>query len=197
MNGSRVGAVSPAKRGAMTAYAALLRGINLGARNKVAMPALRSLVESLGYEDVQTYIQSGNVVFKTRSGKASEIASTLASAITKEFGIRVAVVVRTQQELKRVAGANPFLAAGAETSALHVVFLGSAPTKAAVGALNPDRSPPDEFAVRKAEVYLHCPNGFGRSKLSLDYFERILGGPATVRNWNTVNKLLELMASSS
>jgi len=195
MNGSRVGAVSPAKRGAMTVYAALLRGINLGARNKVAMPALRSLVESVGHEDVQTYIQSGNVVFKTRSGEATEIASTLEDVIAKELGFRVAVVVRTQQELKRVAGTNPFLAAGADPSALHVVFLGSAPSKASVAKLDPDRSPPDEFAAAGAEVFLHCPNGFGRSKLGLDYFERALGGPATVRNWRTVTKLAEMMAS--
>jgi uncharacterized protein (DUF1697 family) len=88
----------------------------------------------------------------------------------------------------------PCCVAGADPSALHVVLLGSPPTKASVGALNPDRSPPDEFAVRNAEVYLHCPNGFGRSKLTLDYFEKTLGGPATVRNWRTVTKLLELMA---
>lgn len=189
--------MSPAKRDALTIYVALLRGINLGAKNKVPMPALRVVVESLGHEDVQTYIQSGNVLFKTRSGEAPAITAALESSITKEFGFRVAVVVRTQPELQRVVGANPFLAAGADASALYVAFLGSAPTKAAVAALDSDRSPPDEFAVRNAEVYLHCPNGFGRSKFSLDYFERTLGGPATIRNWNTVTKLLELMASPS
>jgi uncharacterized protein (DUF1697 family) len=187
--------VSPARRDAPTTYVALLRGINLGARNKVPMPALRSVVEALGHEDVRTYIQSGNVVFKSGWREVPGTAAALESAIAEEFGLRVAVVVRTQRDLQRVAGANPFLAAGADPSALHVVFLGSSPTKASVDALDPDRSPPDEFAVRKAEVYLHCPNGFGHSKLSLDYFERILGGPATIRNWNTVTKLLELMAS--
>jgi uncharacterized protein (DUF1697 family) len=189
--------VSPAKRDALTTYVALPRGINLGAKNKVPMPALRAVVESLGHEDVLTYIQSGNVLFKSRSGEMPGIASALESAIAEEFGFRVAVVVRAQRELQRVVGANPFLAAGADPSALYVAFLGSAPTKTAVAALDPNRSPPDEFAVRNAEVYLHCPNGFGRSKFSLDYFERTLGGPATIRNWNTVTKLLELMASPS
>ncbi|MGH9035542.1 MAG: DUF1697 domain-containing protein [Acidimicrobiia bacterium] len=186
--------MSPAKPGALTNHVALLRGINLGARNKVPMPALRVVVESLGHEDVQTYIQSGNVVFKSGSGDGAGMAAALESAVTKEFGFRVAVVVRTGRELRRVTTNNPFLAAGADISALHVVFLGSSPTKASVKALDPDRSPPDEFAVRNAEVYLHCPNGFGRSKLTLDYFERKLGGPATVRNWKTVTKLLELMS---
>jgi uncharacterized protein (DUF1697 family) len=186
--------MSPA--GALTSYAALLRGINLGARNKVAMPALRSLVEALGHEDVQTYIQSGNIVFRSGSGKG-DLAGALEKAIADEFGLKVPVVVRTHRELERVATGNPFLAAGAEPSALYVVFLGSAPSKGSVAKLDPDRSPPDEFKAVGAEVYLHCPNGFGRSKLGLDYFERILGTPATIRNWRTVAKLAEMTAPGS
>lgn len=184
--------MSPA--GALTSYAPLLRGVNLGARNKVAMPALRSMVEALGHEDVQTYIQSGNILFRSRSRSVPKITAALEAGIAEEFGFPVAVVVRTHRELQHVITNNPFAAGGADPSALHAVFLGSAPTKASVAALDPDRSPPDEFAVRHAEVYLHCPNGFGRSKLSLDYFERTLGGPATIRNWKTVTKLAELMS---
>ncbi len=187
--------MSPAKADAPTTYVALLRGINLGAKNKVPMPALRSAVEALGHEDVRTYIQSGNVLFKSRSKEVPEIAAALESTIMEEFGLRIAVVVRAQQELRLVLTNNPFLAAGADASALHVVFLGSSPTKASVRALDQERSPADEFAVRNAEVYLHCPNGFGRSKLTLDYFERTLGAPATIRNWRTVTKLAELMAA--
>lgn len=169
---------------------ALLRGINLGARNKVAMPALRSLVESLGHRDVQTYIQSGNVIFTSPRGP--ELGAELEVAITKEFGFPVAVVVRSAKELDRVITGNPFLAAGADPSTLHVVFLGSPPKKGSVAGLDPDRSPPDKFEVGSAEVYLHCPNGFGRSKLGVDWFERKLGGPATIRNWKTVTRLAEL-----
>jgi uncharacterized protein (DUF1697 family) len=176
---------------------ALLRGINLGARNKVAMPALRSVLESLGHEDVVTYIQSGNVVFTAPSGSGSPLAAGLEAAIEKEFGFPVAVVVRTSEELQKVADSNPFLAAGADPSALHVVFLGSPPARAAVRKLDPGRSPPDEFEAIGAEVYLHCPDGFGRSKLGVDYFERVLGGPATIRNWKTVTKLVELTSVAS
>jgi uncharacterized protein (DUF1697 family) len=176
----------------VTAYVAFLRGINVGGKNNVPMPALRSVTESLGHEDVQTYIQSGNVLFTSRSRSVAGITAALEAAIAKEFDLPVRVVVRSQRELQRAAGANPFLADGADPAALHVVFLGSSPTKAAVRALDPERSPPDEFAVRNAEVYLHCPNGIGRSRLTVDYFERTLGGPATIRNWKTVNRLLEM-----
>jgi uncharacterized protein (DUF1697 family) len=188
------GTVTPAGRDPLTTYVALLRGINVGGKNQVPMPALRATVESLGHEDVQTYIQSGNVVFKSRSRSVPRITSALQTAVAKEFDLPVSVVVRTPRELERAAGANPYLAAGADPSSLHVVFLGSSPTKASVKALDPDRSPPDEFAVGHAEVYLHCPHGIGRSKLTVDYFERTLGGPATIRNWKTVTKLLELVS---
>ena len=181
--------MSPARP---TTYVALLRGVNLGARNKVPMPVLRSLVESLGHDDVRTYIQSGNVVF--RSAGKSDLAGALEQAIAGEFGVKAAVVLRAGAELRKAIAANPFVAAGADEKALHVVFLGSSPAKAAVKTLDPDRSPPDEFAVGRAEVYLHCPNGFGRSKLGVDYFERMLGGPATIRNWKTVTKLAEMTA---
>ena len=190
----QAGAMSPTQPAAPTTYLALLRGINVGGKNKVPMPALRSVVESLGHEDIQTYIQSGNVLFTSRSLSVPDITSALEAAIAKEFDLAVGVVVRTPRDLQRAAGANPFLAAGADPSALHLVFLGSSPTKASVKALDPDRSPPDEFAVRNAEVYLYCPNGIGRSKLTVDYFERTLGGPATIRNWKTVTKLLEMMS---
>jgi uncharacterized protein (DUF1697 family) len=178
-----------------TTYVALLRGVNLGAHNKVSMPALRTLVESLGHEDVQTYIQSGNVVF--RSPATKDLAPGLEAAIADEFGVKAAVVLRTRQELEKAIAGNPFVAAGADQKALHVVFLGSPPTRAAAKTLDADRSPPDEFAVGRAEVYLHCPNGFGRSKLGLDWFERKLGGPATIRNWRTVTTLAELCKGGS
>ncbi|MGH9042197.1 MAG: DUF1697 domain-containing protein [Acidimicrobiia bacterium] len=175
-----------------TTYVALLRGINLGARNKVAMPALRALVESLGHSDVQTYIQSGNVVFTAGSGSSAEIAAAMEAGIKTGLGLAVPVVLRTSKELERATLRNPFLAAGADPAALHVAFLGSPATKAAAATLDPDRSPGDEFAVVDAEVYLHCPNGFGRSKLGLDWFEKKLGATATIRNWRTVTTLAEL-----
>jgi uncharacterized protein (DUF1697 family) len=173
-------------------FVALLRGINLGARNKVPMPKLKSAFESLGFEDVVTYIQSGNVVFRSSSGGAKKIAARIEQGIEEVFGLSIIVVLRTPAELKSIAKSNPYLPRETDLTKLHVVFLKSRPAAKAIAQLDPERSPPDEFTVRGREIYLHLPNGFGRSKLTLDYFERRLGVDATARNWKTVLKLLEL-----
>ncbi|MGH3035655.1 MAG: DUF1697 domain-containing protein [Gaiellaceae bacterium] len=172
-------------------FVALLRGINLAGRNKVPMAELRSALDSLGLEDVVTYIQSGNVVFRTRGG-VRDLAGSIEGGIEEAFGIDVVVLLRTPAELRKVAADNPFLRTGADPSKLHVVFLSGKPTKKAAAGLDPDRSPPGEFKLRGREVYLHLPTGFGRSKLTVDYFERQLGVSGTARNWKTVTKLVAL-----
>ena len=110
--------------------------------------------------------------------------------------MRIAVVVRSGAELAAVAGRNPFLAAGADRdpATLHVAFLSERPAAAAMATLDPDRSPPDAFAVDGREVYLSYPNGSGRSRLTLDYLERRLGVEGTARNWRTVQRLAALLA---
>lgn len=173
-------------------YIALLRGINLAGRNRVPMAELRSELETLGLEDVVTYIQSGNVVFRGRGGRAEELAASIEGQIAEAFGIDVVVLLRTSAELAKVARGNPFLRAGADPSKLHVVFLSAKPAKKAEAELDPERSPPGEFRLGGREIYLHLPTGFGRSKLTVDYFERALGLAGTARNWKTVTKLVEL-----
>lgn len=177
----------------MDTLVALLRGINVGGKNKVPMSELKSLFSSLGFEDVVTYIQSGNVVF--RSAKR-DVAEAIERQIAETFGIGVTVLLRTPAELRKVTESNPFLKRGADLSKLHVLFLSGRPAATAVSQLDPDRSPPDEFRVRGREIYLQLPNGAGRSKLTIDYFERRLGVAATGRNWNTVLKLLELSSAA-
>ena len=103
------------------------------------------------------------------------------------------MIVRTRAELAKVATANPYLTSGVDVSKLHVTFLADKPTAAAIKQLDPERSAPDEFTVQGREIFMLLPNGMGRSKLTIDYFERRLGTTATARNWNTVNKLLDLM----
>jgi uncharacterized protein (DUF1697 family) len=178
----------------MKTLVALLRGINLGARNKVPMPRLKSELESLDFEHVVTYIQSGNVVFRSSSGTAKDVAARIERQIEKAFGARITVVLRTPAELKAIAKSNPFLRREDDLKKLHVIFLGKRPTAKAVAQLDPERSPPDEFSVRGREIYLHLPQGSGRSKLTLAYFERRLGIEGTARNWKTLLKLLELAA---
>jgi uncharacterized protein (DUF1697 family) len=170
------------------AYAALLRGINVGGKNKVPMPQLKELFEGLGHADVVTYIQSGNVVFRAASADARAIEERIADV----FGLDVSVVLRTGAELSAAAAANPFLVRGAETKPLYVVFLAREPAMEAVAELDPDRSPGDRFSVNGRDVYLDLPNGAGRTKLNLDYLERRLKVKGTARNWNTVLKLVEL-----
>jgi uncharacterized protein (DUF1697 family) len=173
-------------------FVALLRGINVGGKNKIPMTALKSSFAALGYEDVVTYIQSGNVVFRSSSGAKRTIGSAIERRLAEEFATDVKVVLRTPAELEEAAESNPFLKGKADLSKLHVVFLSSRPPAKAVAELDPKRSPPDEFRVHGREIYLHLPNGFGRSKLTIDYFERRLGVAATARNWKTVMKLLAL-----
>ena len=167
---------------------ALLRGVNLGARNKVPMPALRTELEALGLLGVETYVQSGNAVFESRGGREAALATEIEARIAKAFGVDAAVVLRTAAAMEKVVSACPF----ADTASCHVVFLDRAPKAAAVAKLDPDRSTPDAFEVTGREIYLRLPNGAGRSKLTLDYFERVLGVRGTARNWRTVSALVEL-----
>ena len=173
----------------MPTYVGLLRGVNVGGKNKLPMAELRALVETLGCTDVTTYIQSGNVVFTSAKAVA---ATTLEAAIKDEFGIGITVVLRTPAELAKVVKANPF--ASGDQSFVHVGFMAGKPSKPVVAKLDAERFEPEEFAVRGAELYLYLPNGMGRTKLP-DYLGRQLKIPTTVRNWNTVLKLLELASA--
>ncbi|MGH2774155.1 MAG: DUF1697 domain-containing protein [Actinomycetota bacterium] len=180
----------------MTTYLALLRGINVGGANKVPMRELRTLFEDLGYGNVRTYLQSGNVLFDGQSATSRKLIAEIEVAISKAFDLTIPVMVRTQRELERVAAANPFPTKRVKPSLLHVMFLAESASAKAVKTLDSDRSPPDEFEVKDREIFLRFPNGSGRSKLTIDYFEKKLGTRATARNWNTVVKVLELMKRS-
>jgi uncharacterized protein (DUF1697 family) len=170
----------------MPRFVGLLRGVNVGGKNNVPMAELRALVESLGYTDVSTFIQSGNLFF---TGDDSVTPKQLETAIESRFGIEITVVLRTPAELESVVRANPFRSA--DPSKLHVGFMAKKPSAAAVAKLDKKRFLPDEFTVKGAELYLHLPNGMARTKLP-GYLDRQLKIPTTVRNWNTVNKLIEL-----
>jgi uncharacterized protein (DUF1697 family) len=178
----------------VTAYAALLRAVNVGGKNRLPMAELRTELSARGLEDVSTVLQSGNVLFHSAKAE-SAVAATIAEAIDKAFDLRVGVVVRTAEELETVAGRNPFLGSGRELdpATLHVAFLSARPTAAAVATLDPDRSPPDSFVVVDRDVYLQYPKGSGRSRLTLDYLERRLGTQGTARNWRTVLRLADLL----
>jgi uncharacterized protein (DUF1697 family) len=175
----------------VTTYVALLRGINLGARNRIAMPELRELIAALGAEDVTTYVQSGNAVFASAE-TAARLGPELERRIEQDLGVSARVLLRSGSQLAKVIAGNPF--GTRDRSALHVTFLAGAPERTRVRGLDPERGAPDEFRCLRQEVYLHCPNGYGRTKLTNAYFEKQLGVAATTRNWKTVTALADLAA---
>lgn len=178
----------------MSLYVALLRGINVGGKNKLPMKDLVAMFGAAGCEDVEAYIQSGNVVFRARPPVAAKVPAAIAGAILARSGYRIPVVMRTAGELEDVASSNPFLATGQSPDTLHVAFLADKPNAGSVLALDARRSPPDEFVVRGREIFLRLPNGVARSKLTNAYFDSALGTTSTMRNWRTVLKLRELSA---
>jgi uncharacterized protein (DUF1697 family) len=178
-------------------YVALLRGINVGGKNRLPMKALSEVFVQNGCTQVETYIQSGNVVFHATERVARTIPARVSDGILKRFGLQIVVVLRAASELKRATTANPFLKAGTDVASLHVMFLAGHPTAAQIDSLDPLRSPPDAFIARGSEVYLRLPNGAGRSKLTNAYFDARLGTTSTVRNWRTVLKLVEMTTAKS
>lgn len=174
---------------------ALLRGVNVGGNNKLAMRDLVAVFEALGCRDVRTYIQSGNVVARAPASAVDGLADAAAKALHDGFGLAVPVVLRTGDALAAAVADNPYLAAGAEPATVHVMFLRDAPTAAQLATLDPARSPGDAYTVRGRDVLLHCPNGLARTKLTNDYFDRRLATVSTVRNWKTVLTLLAMTRS--
>jgi len=175
----------------MSTFVALLRAVNVSGV-KLTMAELRSTLEALGLTDVQTYVQSGNVVFDATEDDPAAHTSVIQSAITAAFGLDVKVLVIGAADLARIARTNPFLDAGADLRTLHATFLFEPVTEEAFAALEPPAREGEQFALGEQLVYLHLPHGYGRSKLSNAYFERTLRTPATTRNWRTVTTLVEL-----
>ena len=174
-------------------YLALLRGINVGGKNTLPMKDLAEMFLKAGCTEVRTFIQSGNVLFNAPAKVAKQIARTVPEQIDKRFGHRPPFVIRTAEQLAVVAANNPFLQTGAAENIVHVLFLADAPDAGRVEGLDPERSSPDAFAVRGAEMYLYLPNGGAKTKLTNAYFDSKLATISTVRNWRTVTTLLEVM----
>jgi uncharacterized protein (DUF1697 family) len=176
----------------MNVMICLLRGVNLGGHKKVPMESLRNLCTSLKHCDVQTYVQSGNVVFRTKEKDPLLVAKKLEKAIEQQFGFRSDVYVRTPSELKDVIARNPFRKhSGIEPSKLVVTFLAEEPASEGRQALLQIKSGPEELHLSGRELYIYYPEGMGRSRLS-GMIDKVLKKTGTARNWNTVTKLLEL-----
>jgi uncharacterized protein (DUF1697 family) len=174
----------------MPRYVALLRGVNVGGKGRMAMADLRACVERIGHEDVATHIQTGNVLFRTPIRSAEKVATAMEDAVEADLGFRTAVMIRTAAQLTAALEERPFPAA--DQAALHIAFLRETPTAAKAKALVAPNGP-DEVAVIGREVHLHYPNGIGRSKLTGASIEKALGVPATARRRSVVEKLRDLL----
>lgn len=179
----------------MQTFISILRGINVSGQKKILMADLKSLFESLKFSDVNTYIQSGNVSFKTNEKVSDiELAEKIEKAIYKKYSFEVPVIIRNGDELKKLTASNPFLKEkDIDIKKLHVTFLSHMPGNAEINSIAGVDYSPDRFVIAGKEIYLHTPEGYGETKLSNNFFEKKLKVKATTRNWNTVNKLLEMV----
>jgi len=172
----------------------MLRGVNVGGKNKLPMKNLAALFEELGFDAVKTFIQSGNVIYRDASQDPTAAAGKIANEIERRFGLRVPVIIRSREEMRKVVESNPLLVAESGSDQdLHVAFLADEPASAQIASLDPQRSPPDRFELKGREIYLLLPNGVAQSKLTNAYFDSKLKTVSTVRNWRTVTSLLEAM----
>lgn len=174
-----------------TTWVALLRGINVGGRNRVAMVELREALTGAGLSDVRTYIQSGNVVFDTADSDLDRISVRISAKILKNHGFEPRVLLLESAELERAIARNPFPEAVAEPKTLHLLFLETAPEHPDLEGLESVRAERERFELDDCVFYLHAPDGIGRSRLA-ERVERLLGVPATARNWRSVQKIREL-----
>lgn len=173
-------------------HVALLRGVNVGGKNKLPMKDLAGFFAKAGCRDVSTYIQSGNVVFSAPAAVLKKVPGLVSAMIADGFGYRVPVVVRSHEELAAVVRNNPFPPPGEGEKLIYVAFLADMPSAEAIAKLDPDRSPPDRFVVTGREVYLHLVNHAAKTKLTNAWMDSKLSTVSTARNWATVLKLHEM-----
>ncbi len=177
----------------MSVVIAMLRGVNVGGNNVVKMEALRNMCESLQCTDVATYVQSGNVVFRTAAKDTEKLRTKLESTIASTFGFAAPAVFRTVGDLQRIVAGNPFAEqVVTEPAKVHVTFLYRDPGDTGRAALRAMAFAPEVVRIEGREIYLYYPLGAGRSKLRWGPIEKALGTAGTSRNWNTVVKLLAM-----
>jgi uncharacterized protein (DUF1697 family) len=177
----------------MPVLISMLRGINVGGHNKVNMTALRALFESLKFEDPRTYVQSGNIIFRSEEKISTTLTKKIQNAIEREFGCRPEVILRTTDEVRKAIAATPFSSRRKlEPGKILVTFLDGEPGAEADVALLSLKSYPEELHLKGRELYIYFPNGAGRSKLPWSSVAKLLKTTGTARNWNSVTKMLAI-----
>ena len=177
----------------MKTYISILRGINVGGTKKIKMDALREMYATLGFTKIQSYIQSGNVIFNSSESDTSQLAKLISKKIAEVFGFEVPVLVLTVQEIKTAIENNPFLSDSSKDAAfMHFTFLSEFPDSKLLQSIDAAKYLPDEFCCLDKVIYLYCPNGYGNTKLTNTFFENKLKRTATTRNLRTVGELVLL-----
>jgi len=178
----------------MSTYIALLRGINVSGQKKILMADLKALFESHGFKNVKTYIQSGNIIFDTfKDVEKIELAKAIENGIENEYNFKVPVIVKNANELQMVINNNPLLTeVELDAKKVAVAFLDQTPAPENLQQLKAIDFSPDRFIVDGKYIYLNCPEGFGRTKITNSFLERKLNVIATSRNWRTITKLVEM-----
>ena len=177
----------------MKTYISILRGINVGGNNLINMSSLCEMYEELGFQHVKTYIQSGNVVFQWHETKIEELELQISNQILKRFNCKVPVLLREYSELKNITSMNPFLKEiHGDITSLHITFLSRSPGDLFLQILKNNSYLPDEYFVNDRTIYLMCPNGYGKTRLTNNFFENKSGERATTRNLRTIMELVRI-----
>ncbi|WP_243347896.1 DUF1697 domain-containing protein [Parabacteroides sp. FAFU027] len=177
----------------MQTYIAILRGINVSGNRMIKMDTLRQMFSDMGFTGVKSYIQSGNIIFQSKNGNDTKFEQKITEEILFRFGFDVPVIVLSRDELRIIIEQNPYLSdKSKESNHLHVTFLTEKPLQSLVDKLNADKSLTDDFKTRGRVVYLYCPNGYSKTKISNSLIENRLKVIATTRNWKTCNELFSL-----
>lgn len=180
----------------MTKYISLLRGINVSGQKSIKMAELAAAYQSIGFEQVRSYIQSGNVIFEAENVENSLLAKKISEKIAVQWGFEVPVMVKTKQEWQAILAENPFLAQeNIDKKNLHITFLSDIPSEANWQKIQHGNYSEDTYILVGKNVYLCCPKGYGNTKLTNTFFENKLKLSATTRNWQTVEKIAELLSS--
>ena len=178
----------------MKTYISILRGINVSGKNIIKMDALRNLYDKLGFQNITTYVQSGNVIFTTeKSISEKKLAQLINQEIKKEFDFDVPVIVLSVDQLKQIINENLFAKDNNKDEAsLYVTFLSTIPEKPELQRVDDKKLNAEQVLIKDNAIYLYCPNGYGKTKLNNNFWESKLKVLATTRNWKTTNELLNI-----
>ena len=177
----------------MPVLISMLRGVNVGPHNRIKMDALRALYESLKLEDPRSYVQSGNVIFRTKEKNSLQLAQKIQAAIQKKFGCCPDVILRTTEEMRQAFAANPFPdQTKTDPGKVLVTFLAADPPGEAEASLAKFLGLPEKLHLKGRELYIYFPNGAGRSKLPWSQVDKFLKVTGTARNWNSVQAMLQI-----